>query len=299
VNRLSIFSSDSGGEVRFWRFAALTCFAILAFYFGVMETAEFRATTFLDQRTRNLASAEGFLLGGEPELVVVGSSLCARLDLRSFQGKAANLCLNGGSPLTGLELLRVSGFRPRLVAIETNLFFRRTDGALVRDASDPRLLWLKSHLAALREDRRPIDLLLSVLKGTSSTQQRFDPTAVSKMIDRRKADNSERPSEDDLDMAARELTDHVNRLARAGTEVVFFEMPVAVALRNVATALLVRSAVSRVCSETATAWFRWEEGDDVEVTDGVHLTESEAARVANRLLEFFLERRTVELLNIG
>ena len=70
-----------------------------------------------------------------PDIVLVGSSIAFRLKEEYFATPGLrNLALEGGSPVTGLEIVANQPRLPGLVLVEANVLARPTDVALVADA---------------------------------------------------------------------------------------------------------------------------------------------------------------------
>src|SRR5579862_1872882 len=111
----------------------------------------------------NILKAEEYLCSSnQPCQVIVGSSLSARLNPSVLGKDCFNLALNGGSALTGLELLVRSGARPRLVLVEINNLDREVDRAFVDDEISPVFSLLRRHFSIFREENRPADLVAGV-----------------------------------------------------------------------------------------------------------------------------------------
>lgn len=95
----------------------------------------------------------------QPDLAIVGSSLCNRLEPGYFETLAvSNLCVDGGSLLTGLEVLRMAETVPRVILIEINILTRGLDKAWTAKglkARQPLLVTLFSG------DGKPIRFLLT------------------------------------------------------------------------------------------------------------------------------------------
>jgi len=286
VIRSSISNSEGARERRFWRRAAAAFVVALAGYSAVVAVVPVKPTTFVTQDARNAAMAESFVLGPRPKIVLAGSSLCARLDAELLGKEVGNICFAGGSALTGLDLIEAVSAYPDIVLIEANFFYRRADPAFVAQATRPVSSWLKGRFPALQVANEPINLLLSGLKSLSPGAQRPDPIAIRRAIEQRLSDVSERPSDGDLAAATALLARHVDRLLSHNVRIAVLEMPVADELEDVDATRRPIEALARLFPPGEVPWFRWDRTSAVETTDGAHLTDDSAAKVASRVAHF-------------
>jgi hypothetical protein len=111
----------------------LSCCAALKPILNVMPMP---ATTARDGA---LIALNRYLSGPTPDVVLLGSSLTARLREEYFAAsRVRNLGIGGGSPLTGLQIvLRNPKSLPKTILVETNLLSNLADETLVEAFSTP------------------------------------------------------------------------------------------------------------------------------------------------------------------
>jgi len=235
------------------------------------------------QSQQNRIVLERFLAGESPvEIVFVGTSLTTKLLVERSQLRdcAYNLAIDGGSVLTGLRAIKLSERRPKTVMVETNFPNRPADEAILRSTSS-RLL---RYAPFLRTENVPVNRALSyayrVLHGDRPPTERPLVEAALKEQQRWLAKTV---APQVLSARTAELVRLVTELEASGTQVVFYEMPVAPSLTHSAAFEQTRAQMKAAFAPNRFIKSMELTGDEpVATTDGVHLSALTAAAVLNR-----------------
>jgi len=78
-----------------------------------------------NQQQKNYSFAQDFMYENKANNIIVGSSMAARMNNDFLPKDFYNLSFSGGSVLTGLEIIKKSGFLPSRIYIENNIIFRK------------------------------------------------------------------------------------------------------------------------------------------------------------------------------
>lgn len=263
----------------------LTTLILLALYYAAVRFTPASPVATQSQWQRNQHTLEHYVLGGERvDCVVVGSSLSQRMEFPDGQDVVRNLALAGGSALTGLELIKASGHRPRCILVEINHPERDIDLPTVEKAT--RAL---PRISPLFETRNaPINFFLTQVRrfrkepGDPSPSERI----LSQMLAFHLNDNRVPLDPVLLDHQLEKLRDILKELEARGSRILFFEMPVRPEIAASPRARQVREAFDRSFKDhrrldpTALA-----KPEPFRTMDGVHLTPAEASLVARRIRE--------------
>lgn len=143
---------------------------LLAAWAGVLRALPFRAHLAESNYESNLIRLQHALLGEPAPLALVGSSITGRLLPEYFTDtpvpRIANLGLDGGGPLLGLDLLATRSNVPPVVVIEANLLMvpEGVNDQAMRDAVASPGFRLAEHASFLRAEARPSSLVYAWLK---------------------------------------------------------------------------------------------------------------------------------------
>ena len=119
-------------------------------------------SVFQNQWIRNYVRAEDYLYAKEDyPAVVVGTSLAAKLPAEKIEPQVYNLAFEGGSALTGLNIIAASGRYPKVVLIESNLVDASSDQVMLDSLFTPVEWRVKGHTPAMQDRYQPINLMLT------------------------------------------------------------------------------------------------------------------------------------------
>lgn len=258
------------------------------------------------QWQENIAKAQDYLLAERPHrCVLVGTSLAARLSERHLGPDFRNVSFSGGSPITGLELVRRSPGDTQVVVIETNLFFRDVDDAVLSNAFRPALSGLRSYLPALQEKYQPANfiagklgekLLATGFTAASNWTHRRDraagpavnPALCGQLLSGHRKTHARAPDPALLKRQAARLQHEVRQLEALGISCVFVEMPVDRSLMAMPLDCATRACLMDCFPPAQYRWIQPREDHDYRTTDGLHLTGDEARAFAAELRQAVL-----------
>jgi hypothetical protein len=288
---------------------ALTLFLL---YNLVLASGRVRAR-FVPQsmRQQNVIQAQDYVARSiPPQVVVVGTSMAARLPLHQLGTEAVNLAMYGDSLFTGLEVIRRSEQNPQIVLIETNLLMNELNPEIVGTVFRPVFHQLRPHLPALRERFQPANLVTGawgepLLRRVLRIVQRATPakstplesaspppqTAVEARLAAliaaglagQEAVFAVAPEADRLDRQVDALRVVVQDLERRGIRSAFLQMPVYRSLADLPLTTRVHEALEAAFPPDRFLWIRPQTPNSYETTDGLHLGDAEARRYASEL----------------
>lgn len=206
----------------------------------------------------NRGRAQCFLFGEEKRALIIGSSLSARISM-PLEDKIYNLGFNGGSAMTGLELVSRAENTPKLIIVETNFIERGLDEKLINNVDSI----VARRVPLFRIENRPLNYFLSFIHnrpwekqniqkkntnppsqqietGKSSSDvedstvkvQRHHPKqappgpAFSINIEQKKRNEAAGVNPKILFERIKQLQFYIDKLEQRGAKVLFFEMPV-------------------------------------------------------------------------
>jgi hypothetical protein len=247
--------------------------------------------------------AQTYVLNAPPNAeVVAGSSMSDRLDAANLGPDRVKLTFPGGGPLTALEIIRRSGRVPPVLWFETNLIVRDADETLIGDATDAWRVGLRRNSSAFTEHGRPSAYGVGIVRTlfgracrvvpalggappTPSAGTSLDPAVFEGMMSANRLHLSKKPDPADLERRVKLIGEAVDSLHEAGCKVVFYEMPCEPSLKDLAEPAAIREAMRHRFPTSGYRWLDLSRDSPWQTTDGIHLTPSEAAEVADRMNE--------------
>ena len=224
-------------------------------------------------------------------IVIVGSSLSARLNQAFLPDSFYNLSFSGGSVYTGLNIIKKQGSRPRIVLIEVNILHRPEDEAMTSSLFTPGMYSLRRVLPALREKYQPVNLLSPLLAKVSARKKAApadnvpDAATFQKVLDRQVEENKKLPDEEKLTKLLADLQDYVRELETRGCKVIFYEMPVHCQLDNSPAKQYIRKRTEALFPTSKYSWLNNADCKNYSYTDGVHMTYASAMQFSKRLIQ--------------
>ena len=184
-----------------------------------------------NQYQANMIFAQEFIyLEEKPSQVIVGSSMATRM---MFEGQddIYNLAFGGGGPLTGLEIIRRSGYLPKTIYIESNVFTMKVDKAFIDALFTPVLFELRSKIVALQEKYQLLNLVGSLLytyAGRSKKElleQKVDVKLLDKLVETALVSRNKLVINEE-EAFLNTWKNEIQYFIEHGTQIVFFEMPI-------------------------------------------------------------------------
>jgi len=240
-----------------------------------------------------------------PDVVLVGSSIAGRLG-RSLPESWQLLAFDGGTPLTGLEIVRRHPPKPKVVLVEVNRPLAPLDRDLVEPLFDPWRRRLTGWLPGLAQANRPSQRALVAVRalrdralgrGDSEPERIAVPESRPDLRDRlvalTLARQSEAPSRPELRRSFEALGEAVDALLADGVEVFLVAIPEhpGAAATPRQRAILARARLR--FPETRYRWVPPADPERFETTDGEHLGWESAARYTAGLGRWLDEARVL------
>lgn len=219
----------------------------------------------------------------KPEIIMVGSSLSARVKRDWLPNDMGNLSFSGGSALTGLDIITRADMKPREVWIEINFIHRSLDEEFTDDLFAPVISEARTVVPALREENRPYNIVISLLsepkakrplQSIEKERERYADNVV-RILDIQKKDYAQIPKR--LDSRLEQLDEYIVSLQRDGVKIIFHEMPIHPELAVMPRACLIRETLlEKYPPRSGIVWLDSPDPNRFATTDGLHLSASSA-----------------------
>jgi hypothetical protein len=265
---------------------AVTAALSFAAYATFVQFVPFSVPVVQNQVDTNMMRAQNFL-AGNPQTVLVGSSLTFRLPPALLEPQVANIGMVGGSSLTGLAMVDGSGQRPRLVLVEINLLERPLD----RDAVQAQLRFperfLRKHFRVFRTGYDPANLLwrgLTTLTHQVDADLMVTPQAAHAFYLEQQRFKAHPPEITNFRHNLKQTAALVASLEAKGVHVGFFEMPIDPRLMDSPADTMIRHAVAQAFPPGRYCWLHPEIPGGAHTVDSMHLTTGDAAIIAGQIL---------------
>lgn len=264
------------------------------------------------QKQVNVISVQKYIYekNRETDYVIVGSSLGARISQENLPQKFWNLSLNGKSVFEGLEIVRQSSEKPRVVMIETNLIHRKGDHNFLKEIYKPIPFALKKYIPITREEYQPVNILVTLLKrfkkskeieAINSVKMKEEESIASNQPTKRYTEMlassiqkySNEPSTELIRKNMEYLEEIIKDLEADGVSITFFEMPFDPQLCDLKWFIYNRKKLKESFPDTNYAYIERPSCDNFITTDGMHLNKTSARRYTN----FFVQeiKKTIAL----
>ncbi|MEC4984236.1 MAG: hypothetical protein SAK42_09065 [Oscillatoria sp. PMC 1076.18] len=240
----------------------------------------------INQQQENTIKAENYIYDRQlnPELVLVGSSMAARLDAQTIDSNAFNLAMGGISSQTGLAIVQDKPQKPALVLIEINNTIERgANQDLLSSLYNPLFYYLRLLLPMFSQQYQPVSVFVDWLRGEDSQQgttiEQVNPEIRNQLIaGYLESWNNNLPDElaQKIRIEAEEIKDVISELRGEGVQVALFEMPIAQPLTNTIQQQQTRKLLKELFPNNNYLWLEPPPEKDWITTDGIHLVVSEA-----------------------
>ncbi|WP_400193358.1 hypothetical protein [Hymenobacter sp. B81] len=247
-------------------------------------------------------------------VVIVGSSLAAKLRPYALPANTYNLAFRGQSVFEGLEILKRTGQAPKLILVEVDVLDRAPNAATTATLFNPVMHPLRTALPLLRERHQPLNQLFGL--GFAALE-RLRPAAAARIREKVGAQAAtpapvsaaafqEAPaSAQDAALALKieqsmrqefaqlpdavftrnigALRGYVDYFAGRGSRVVFFEMPISAAACQSPRLQYMRRQLQGAFPPARFAYLPQPDCQAYTTTDGMHLSDASALRYSHEL----------------
>lgn len=252
----------------------LVAFIFIFFVFNIyIFMVKPKVLVYQNQSQGNIVAAQEFIYNEKAPNIIVGSSMAARMKKEFLPSDYLNLSFGGGSALTGLEILKKSGFIPKTIFVENNVIFRNKDKKMIDSLFYPILWKIKNYLPSLQEKYQPLNIIVSYIKGAvGKSHDEYMNETVDQKIFRMSLERQVISYNNQLSMYEKELVELLELIdffEKKGVKVIFFEVPIYDELSNSIRAIQQRTIIKENFSNK---WLENPNNLDYETTDGIHMT---------------------------
>jgi hypothetical protein len=276
----------------------------MSFYQVLVSGGVLPASDGASQIQNNIVKAQRYVYQDDSDLkmVIVGSSLAANLNVKDIGEGVQSIALGGGASQTGLEIVKRSKSKPRIVLVEiNNTIIRKIDSEFLDSLYHPIFYLLRQYLPMLREEYRPISVFIDSLKSRSKpnlklmTREALDslegrnitPELSQKAIQTIVDVESQPLPEKDAEIFKKEAELIKTQIAEinknSGAKVVLFEIPLESRVNAAIRRKQLRDLANKLFPSDRFEWLPPPKEREWRTNDGVHLIRSDARDFAEFL----------------
>jgi hypothetical protein len=277
---------------------------LMSFYQVLVSGGVLPASDGASVNQSNIVKAQRYVYQDDSDLkmVIVGSSLAANLNVKHIGEGVKSIALGGGSSQTGLEIVKRSKSKPRIVLVEINdTIIRKIDSELLDSLYHPIFYWMRQYLPMLREEYRPVSVFINSLKSRSKQNQKLmsrealdslegrnvTPELSQKAIQTTVDIQSKPLSEKDAKNMKQEADLMKNQIAEikknTGAKVVLFDIPQESRVNATLRIKQVRELAKKLFPPDRFEWLPPPKEREWRTNDGIHLIRSDARDFAEFL----------------
>ena len=257
----------------------------------------------------NIVKAQRYVYQDNSDLrmVMVGSSLGANLNVKDIGEGVKSIALGGGASQTGLEIVKRSKSKPAIVLVEINdTIVRKIDAELVDSLYHPIFYGLRQYLPMMREEYRPISILVDSFKSRSKQNLKLMTREVLDSLESRNLtpELSQKAIETTVDIQSKPLSEkdakNMNLEAdliktqiaeirkNSGAKVFLFDIPLESRVNGAIRMKQVRELAKQLFPPDRFEWLPPPKEREWRTNDGIHLIRSDARDFAEFLRDKLL-----------
>jgi len=277
---------------------------LMSFYQVLVSGGVLPASDGASLIQNNIVKAQRYVYQDDSELkmVIVGSSLAANLNVKDIGEGVKSIALGGGSSQTGLEIVKRSKSKPRIVLVEINdTIIRKIDSELLDSLYHPIFYLLRQYLPMLREEYRPISVFIDSLKSRSKqnlkqmTREALDSLesrnltpelsqkAIQTTVDIQSKPLSEKDAKNMKQEADLMKTQIAEVKKNTGAKVVLFDIPLESRVNATLRMQQVRELAKKLFPPDRFEWLPPPKEREWRTNDAIHLIRSDARDFAEFL----------------
>jgi len=208
-------------------------------------------------------------------VVIVGTSLSARLYPSLLPSGYFNLALAGESIFDGLEIVKKSTKKPEYILVETNIFYKKPDKDLSEGVFNPMMLWIRKYIPSFREENQPANLLPPLIakagKGEAVNTNSADTAILNTLLKQKVADYQQVPDSVTMTENLKLLKDYIRDFQAKGIKVVLYEIPVNCKLYQTPRYLVPKQKLTAAFPDRYFQWLSMPDCSAYQYGDGEHL----------------------------
>ncbi|MCC3406164.1 MAG: hypothetical protein JGK17_11340 [Microcoleus sp. PH2017_10_PVI_O_A] len=240
----------------------------------------------------------------EREIVLVGSSITARLDPEYISPQAVSLALLGMSSPTGLQIIEREKVKPKILLVELSetilkgekykasqdfignlyqplFYFIRLQFPMFRQEYQPLSSIIQSSIKAVTNEKK---VSFRFLEEANSTQKQIDPGLIEKLI-RQQIQTKKNPISEGVKNAIIEESEYIKtkitQLKNAGVRVILMDVPNEQRVKDTIVEKQLRELLRDIFPENIYEWLPEPPSREWKTNDGIHLVTSSAKEYAN------------------
>ena len=270
---------------------------VMSFYQVLVSGGVVPASDGVSVNQSNIVRAQRYIYQDDSDMkmVIVGSSLAANLNIKHIGEGVKSVALGGRSSQTGLEIVKRSKSKPRIVLVEINdTITRKIDSELLDSLYNPIFYWMRQYLPMLREEYRPVSVFINYLKSRSKQNKKLmsrealdslegrnvTPELSQKAIQRTVDIQSKPLSENDAKTIKQEADLIRNQIAEikknTGAKVVLFDIPLDSRVNATLRIKQVRELAKKLFPSDRFEWLPPPKEREWRTYDSIHLIGSDA-----------------------
>jgi hypothetical protein len=252
----------------------------------------------------NIVKAQRYVYQDDSDLkmVMVGSSLAANLNEKYIGEGVKSVALGGRSSQTGLEIVKRSNSKPRVVLVEINdTIIRKIDSELLDSLYHPIFYWMRQYLPMLREEYRPVSVFINSLKSRSQRNKELMSREALDSLEGRNVtpELTQKAIQDTVDIQSKPLSEKdaknmkeeadliKNQIAEikknTGAKVVLFDIPRESRVNATLRIKQVGELAKKLFPSDRFEWLPFPKDREWRTNDGTHLIRSDARDFAEFL----------------
>jgi len=277
---------------------------LMSFYQVLVSGGVLQASDGANVNQSNVVKAQRYVYQDESDLkmVIVGSSLAAYLNVKDIGEGVKSIALGGGSSKTGLEIVKRSKSKPRIVLVEINdTIIRKIDSELLDSLYHPIFYWIRKYLPMMREEYRPVSVFIDSLKSRSKQNQKlmsreeldslegrninpeFSQKSIQGVVDNQSIPLSEKDAKD-MKQEADLMRNQIAEIKKnTGAKVVLFDIPQESRVNATIRMKQVRELAKKLFPPDRFEWLPPPKEREWRTNDGIHLIHSDARDFAEFL----------------
>ena len=239
-------------------------------------------------------------------MVLVGSSISARLNPDDISDRAVSLAMLGMSSQTGLEIVEKQKIKPNLLLIELNdtIQKRRSDKLnteFIRNLYHPIFYWIRFHLPIFRQEYQPVStivkplikaltnedkVLFRFLEEENSTNKPIDAELIENLIQQQIQTKDYPVSEGSRKVIAEEyeyMKTQIKKFKNEGVRVILMDIPNEKRVKETIMEKQLRELFRELFPKDIYEWIPEPPSRDWKTNDGIHLVTSSAKEYGNFL----------------
>jgi hypothetical protein len=214
-------------------------------------------------------------------VVIVGTSLSARLYNYMLPQGYYNLALAGGSIFEGLAAVKLSPKKPKYLLIETNIFYKDPDKEAMTGIFDPTMVTLRKWVPSFREANQPVNLLTPYFskKGVADKPEKAGNNAAiaAMLINQRIKEYQVVPKDESMNRNTKLLQEYIIWFEGRGVKVILYEIPMNCKLLETPRYMVPKQKITELLPPARYTWMPMADCKAYQYSDGSHMEYESAA----------------------